>query len=206
MDVAVSPDDQRLAFAQHDRSVTVRSAATGQLQWILRGHQDRVRGVAFTPDGQFLLSGSEDATAKLWDLATGEGRDLTRSHFLAVHSVAFSPDAGRLLTGSGGREAVKLWDTATLQEVCTLEGEGTLFRGLQCSADGNLIAAISCEGLAHIWRAPSWAVIEAAERVQADTTISDMTRPITGDTEERLGAADLPREPGGAARDATSGR
>jgi WD40 repeat protein len=59
---------------------------------------------------------------------------------------------------------VKLWDLTTGQEVVTLEGTGMLFHFTRFSPDGNLIAAINGDGKAHLWRAPSWAEIEAAEK------------------------------------------
>jgi len=42
--------------------------------------------------------------------------------------VAFSPDGTRIATGSNGREAVKLWDPESGQEVLTLEGSSSIFR------------------------------------------------------------------------------
>jgi WD40 repeat protein len=36
---------------------------------------------------------------------------------LGVHGLAFSHDGYRLVTGSVGKEALKLWDLTTMQEV-----------------------------------------------------------------------------------------
>jgi WD40 repeat protein len=69
-----------------------------------------------------------------------------------------------LATGSFGKEAVTLWDSATWQEVVTLEGPGRApVAQLAFSPDGNCLLALSEDGLLHVWRAPSLTEIDAAE-------------------------------------------
>ena len=66
-----------------------------------------------------------------------------------------------------GQEAVKLWDTATRQEVLTLSGEGSVFELLRFSPDGRYLMAINLNGIIHLWSAPSWEEIKSAEEVDA---------------------------------------
>ncbi|MHC4692875.1 MAG: WD40 repeat domain-containing protein [Planctomycetota bacterium] len=85
-----------------------------------------------------------------------------------AHAVAFSPDGRRLATGGDGREAVKLWDVSTRRELLRLPGQGTLFSYVAFSPDGIWLAACNYwEGKLHLWRAPSWEEIEAAESRQS---------------------------------------
>jgi WD40 repeat protein len=72
-----------------------------------------------------------------------------------------------LAAGSGGREAVKLWETVTWQEVLTLAGEGTMFRFVAFSPDGQTLMARNDQGLLHIWSAPSLEAIEKADAAAA---------------------------------------
>jgi len=58
---------------------------------------------------------------------------------------------------------VKLWDVDSWQEMLTLEGTGSLFRLTAFSPDGNAIGSMSRDGILHVWQAPSWAEINAAE-------------------------------------------
>jgi WD40 repeat protein len=75
-------------------------------------------------------------------------------------AIAFSPDGRRLISSSGGREAVKLWDVGTRQELLTLGGGGAPLYGAAWSADGDVILAGAPW---QAWRAPSWEEIAAAE-------------------------------------------
>jgi len=74
---------------------------------------------------------------------------------------AFSPDGRRLFSTSHGREAVKLWDVGTRQELLTLAGvdQCGLDRA-RWSADGNVILAGAPW---QAWSAPSLEEIAAAE-------------------------------------------
>ena len=62
------------------------------------------------------------------------------------------------------RDAVKLWDLVAHRELLSLQGEGQYFMHVAFSPDGNTLAAVSLDGIAHLWRAPSWEEIEAAEK------------------------------------------
>ena len=53
------------------------------------------------------------------------------------------------------------------QELLTLEGEGSLFYRTAFSPDGNVLGSMNWSGVLHLWRAPSWAEIEAAEKAEA---------------------------------------
>jgi WD40 repeat protein/transcriptional regulator with XRE-family HTH domain len=86
----------------------------------LRGHTDKVFGVAFSPDGKYLASGSGDGTARLWELATGETIHIFEGRAGEVGEVQFSPDGKYLAVSS--TESTQLWDIVSGQEVQVFSG------------------------------------------------------------------------------------
>jgi WD40 repeat protein len=81
-----------------------------------------------------------------------------------MNSATFSPDGKRLAIGGDGNEAIKLWDVESLQELLTLNGQGSTFGSTAFSPDGNVLASSNGQGTLHLWRAPS---LEAIERLEA---------------------------------------
>ena len=122
-----------------------------------------VGGSAVSPDGQLFATTASDSEVRLWNAATHAPMDVLRGFQLGAHSVAFSFDGERLAAGSNGKEAVKLWDLVTQQEVATLAGSGSIFAFTRFSPDGSLILSININEQVHVWRAPSWTEITAAE-------------------------------------------
>ena len=68
-----------------------------------------------------------------------------------------------MIAGGDGSEAIKLWDVDSGQELLTLEGQQVHFWRLAFSPDGNVLVALQQDGVLHLWRAPSWEEIAAAE-------------------------------------------
>jgi len=126
-------------------------------------HSGDYYGLEVSPDGRTVAVPYRTGQVRLWDLDTLQLVDTLKGFLLGAHSVTFSPDGRRLAAGSNGPEAVKLWDTTLRQEVLTLSGEGSVFKLLKFSPDGRFLLAINEDGLAHLWSAPSWAEIAAAE-------------------------------------------
>jgi WD40 repeat protein len=123
----------------------------------------RVVDAAFAPDGSAFVVASEQGFGRLFTTVPLRERAAFHGFLMAAFSADFSPDGGRLAFGGSGQETIKLWDLASNQEVLTLGSEGSLFRSCQFSPDGNLLGALSRDGTLHVWCAPSWEEIAAAE-------------------------------------------
>jgi len=117
--------------------------------------------LAVSPDGGLVASSTGAGQVRLFDSAKGELIESVHGHLNAAFGIAFSADGRRLISASGGREAVKLWDVGTRQELLTLGGTGSLLNAARWSADGDVIL-VGAPWQA--WRAPSWAEIESAEK------------------------------------------
>jgi WD40 repeat protein/predicted Ser/Thr protein kinase len=162
--VDLSPDDRLLATGYSHGEVRLGSFLTGERKTTTLYHAGAVTALVFSPDGRVLASATESGDVRVWNVVANRELPTRRGH-LAAYGAAFSPDGRRLATGGGlAKDAVRLWDIATQREVLTLEAEGESFFQVAYSPDESALAATSFTGVTHLWRAPAWAEIEAAEK------------------------------------------
>jgi WD40 repeat protein len=172
--VAFSPDGTSLVSGSHrDGTVKVWDTATGQETLSFKSRTEKAWSVAFSPNGQRIAGGSSDPTTdlpgevKVWDSRTGrETLTLQDRHSGGVSSVAFNPDGSRLASGSADK-TVKVWDTATGQEVLDLKGHHGGVWSVTFSPDGSRLASAHEDGTVSIW----------------DTATGQKVRDLKGHTE-----------------------
>jgi WD40 repeat protein len=158
--IAASLDEKYYAAIAYENSVWFKSLANGEVTETNLNFLES-DAAALSSDGRLLAVGSNLGYARVWDTTTWQQVADLRG-FNAIHSLAFTADGKRLAVASGRQETVKLWDT-TWQSVLTLQGQVSTFIDTQFSPDGNAIGSLNRTGTLHIWRAPSWAEIDAAE-------------------------------------------
>lgn len=160
-----SPDDRSLATGHRSGAVKLWNFPSGRHELTFTNQTASVCTVIFSPDGRRLASTSLDGTVLVRGLVARKELVRLPGHSRWVWGAAFSPDGRRLATGgTDAREAVTLWDLATQRELLSLHGERSAFQHVTFSPDGGTLMATSYAGIAHLWRAPSWAEIEAAEK------------------------------------------
>ena len=87
-----------------------RTAQSGELLWVLRGHTNTVESSAFSPDGKRLVTASS-GSLRLWDVATGRLTDELTGRRSSLLSLTFAADGqivaayadGTILTWARGR-------------------------------------------------------------------------------------------------------
>jgi WD40 repeat protein/serine/threonine protein kinase len=150
--VAFSPDGKRLVSPSFDKTVKLWDLESGQAIKTFEGHTGQVESVAFSPDGKRLVMASKDEKViRQWDMTDVKEIRTLKGHKFYVDSLAFGSDGNRLasagstlLAGDEGYLGeVKLWDTASLQQVrpLTLKGHTAPVRSVAFSPDGKLLAS-----------------------------------------------------------------
>jgi WD40 repeat protein len=167
--IMLSPDDWLLAAGYPNGTVKLFRFPSLELEASLPNDNGAVAAILFSPDGRRLAVMTLDGSAQMWEVATRRRLASMKGLFNEAYGAAFSPDGQRLAAGgSGAGDAVKLWDLTANREVLSFQSKGKYFIGLTFSPDGNTLAATSLSGNAHLWHAPSWEEIEAAERKQRE--------------------------------------
>ncbi len=123
----------------------------------LRGHENRLTGLAFSPDSQRLTTVSADYTARVWSLQGIVEGELHRKdpvvlygHSDIVEFVAFDSSGSRLVTGSFDHTA-RIYDLDEPKDPIVLRGHTDQVRFVAFTRDGRGVITASFDGTARLW-------------------------------------------------------
>jgi WD40 repeat protein len=139
--VVFCPDGANVASVSRDGTVAVWQTTSGSQLYSLR--DTRANVVVFSPDGRWIVSGCTDATVRVWNVATGDELHCLREQGGIIDMLRFSADGSRLAVFSFTEridQKVRVWDTRTWAQVCSLSGHEDWVRCAAFSADGQLVA------------------------------------------------------------------
>ena len=184
--VAFSPDGSLLAAIGTDDKARLWKVATQQETGtaVTVGSGANQGALAFSPDGKTFATVGANGTAALWSVATQRrtgalmtagapgSSGVPAAGGSPVAAVAFSPDGTTLATaGAGG--SIRLWDTATQQEIGTpmTAGPGPVY-ALAFSPDGATLVTADASGRARLWDVAFPAGLLAAACAIADQSFT----------------------------------
>ena len=156
--IAFSPDGKRLITGSWDRTAVIWDAASGRPLIALRGHTDKITGVAFA-GGSRAITSSADGTARIWDIGAGSGEETLAFPASAkpLYKVVYSPDGKRIATGAADGTA-KTWDAHTGGAGLVLphgDSAEVLVTSVAFSSDGARMATTGADGKVRVWDAAS---------------------------------------------------
>jgi WD40 repeat protein len=147
----------------HDAPCSIIDLATGVERKLAsleagRGH------ARFSRDGRLFVAPT-GSSISVWETNTFQMVKTIASvgSVHTPHGALFSPDGGRVVAVTSGAEAVRFWDLVSGEQVLSLPVLGERPGLPAFSPDGNMLGAMAA-GTLHLWHAPSWAEIEAAEK------------------------------------------
>jgi len=122
-DTSVSPDQQYIAAARGDSSVSVFKLGSWEEVVKLKLGNDCL-SVTFSPDGKYLAAGSSDRTARIYETATWKELH-SINHPEKVKTVYFN-DKSDLFVTACGDEFARVFKVGSGEEVAKVNHRGTL--------------------------------------------------------------------------------
>jgi WD40 repeat protein/serine/threonine protein kinase len=110
LDLAFSPNGQRLASVGVQSAIKVWNFSDRTVHCSLEGHLAHVNSLAFSGDGSRLISGGDDGTIRFWDVIEGKPLEMLRDPYdREVRSVVFAPNGKRIFSTTANE--LKIWNT-----------------------------------------------------------------------------------------------
>ncbi|KAF2759366.1 WD40 repeat-like protein [Pseudovirgaria hyperparasitica] len=192
-----SPNDCLFASASQDRTVKIWDTESGETIGVLRGHRRGVWTVKFAPTGipsiegggtrGVIATGSGDKTVKIWSLENYNCLHTFEGHSNSVLKVIWLPikviDArdrrGAQVASAAGDGLVKIWDTQSGEEECTLDNHIDRVWALTVNPETNVVASGAADSVITFWNdttstTVSEAVTRATERVEQDQKLQNL--------------------------------
>ena len=120
--IAISPDEQHIAFGCKDHQIHIYRSADFSLVKTLSGHTLPITALQFSPDGRWLLSGSRDAQLKIWDSGNFTLKDSIPAHLFAIYDIQYHP-AGKYFATASRDKSIKIWDAEEFRLLKTISIE-----------------------------------------------------------------------------------
>ncbi len=138
------------------------ASGNGMVWDIASGEQENGLGkeqtVIFSPDGVWMAAIRRGRTSiELWTVADWQlDREIVTSHAGDIFALAFSHDSLLIATAAnfdpnGQQFTIKLWDVATGEELCALQGHQDAIHALAFSPNGRWLASASMDTTVVIW-------------------------------------------------------
>ncbi|GBE86448.1 Uncharacterized WD repeat-containing protein [Sparassis crispa] len=156
--VRFSPNSKILATGSWSGNVKLWNVPSCTPIRTLRGHSDRVGGVAWHPQATLsqsessvnLVSGAGDTNLHLWSLNSETPLSVLKGHADRVCRVAFHP-SGDYVASASFDTTWRLWDVNTSKELLLQEGHSKEVYSVEFQNDGALAASGGLDAIGRVW-------------------------------------------------------
>ncbi len=164
--ITLSRDGRQLLTRCEDGRAELLSETTQKFPTVWNAHRGLIMDAVFFPDARRVVTAGADARVKVWDLETKQ-EFLIGSALNAFWSVTLNDEGTRLVAGAG-EGLIRIYDPVRAHLLLALKSEASIEREVKFLPGDDTLVAIVPSGL-RIWRAPSWAEIEAVEKAESIT-------------------------------------
>ena len=155
---AFAPGSTVCATGSWSSTVKLWSVPDCRLITPLRGHSERISGLAWHPQATLsqsatalnLVTAGCDSVAKLWPLEGGKPMGELKGHAARLSRIAFHP-SGRFVGTTSFDTTWRLWDTERCSELLLQEGHTRALYGIAFHPDGSLVATAGLDALVRLW-------------------------------------------------------
>jgi eukaryotic-like serine/threonine-protein kinase len=158
----ISRDERWLLMLEGEGQCLLRDLTT-ERQFVSDLNLELLDEAAFSPDGRLFAVASDRGFVRLWETRTLREAVTLTGFAVVAHSVGFSPDGTRLAAGGSKWSEILLFDVRSHRKLLRLVAAGGVTRSVAFSPDGSMLGSRDHLGTLHVWRAPTWEEIEAAE-------------------------------------------
>ncbi|KAJ7890542.1 U4/U6 snRNP-specific spliceosomal protein [Mycena olivaceomarginata] len=156
--VRFAPNNEILATGSWSGTVKIWNVPACTPIRSLRGHSDRVGGVAWHPKATLtqepgvvnLASGAGDCNVHLWSLEGESPLAIMKGHQDRVCRVAFHP-SGDYVASASFDTTWRLWDVNTSKELLLQEGHSKEVYSVEFQDDGALVASGGLDAIGRVW-------------------------------------------------------
>ncbi|KAK7012212.1 WD40 repeat-like protein [Favolaschia claudopus] len=156
--VRFAPNNELLVTGSWSGTVKIWNVPACTPVRSLRGHGDRVGGVAWHPQATLtqhpslvnLASGAGDCNVHLWSLEGESPLAVMQGHQDRVCRVAFHP-SGDYVASASFDTTWRLWDVNTSKELLLQEGHSKEVYSVEFQADGALVASGGLDAIGRVW-------------------------------------------------------
>ncbi|CAP69246.1 uncharacterized protein PODANS_1_9120 [Podospora anserina S mat+] len=156
-----SPDGQMIATGNWGGQVKLIDIPTLEHRKTLRGHTNKISGLAWRPgatlpeaniseDTVNLASGGAEGQVHLWSLNQDTPLSTLSGHSQRVCRVEFHP-SGKYLASASEDTSWRLWDVETTTELLLQEGHSRGVYAVSFNTDGSLLASAGLDSIGRIW-------------------------------------------------------
>lgn len=149
--IDISPNNDFLATASHDKTSKIWDLQAGESLGVLKGHKRAVYDIKFCAYDRLIVTGSGDKTARIWNLEDQSCIRTFEGMSNAVQRVSFLVK-NQYFVGAGADGLIKIWEISTGECVNTLDNHDNRIWALGVKDDGNEFISADADGAITIWQ------------------------------------------------------